>query len=341
MPPPSDRLGTGFPTLDRILRGGFAPGRVHVLVGPPGRGKTILLAQFGLRAAREHGAAVAGIFSDEGGWQAAMMMAEGVGFDRERLEDDFASIRELVAAAFSKWRIWLPDPGDHRTVVEAANIWFPELAPETPRLLLLDSAQTCRTIDGENAQSERERIDATMNAAKRIAERHRAAVVIAVKANRSSWANKKSDANTDPLAGALGSSSVEYTGDFHGFLEGDPEKTVRLVVCKNRLGNGTRPVIPLKFDRARATFAELAEDESKAEAEAAKANKEAVRAAEAREKVLRVLRRHSGGLATSQIAPLAHVRKADALKALEALEAGNEVRGVPRKKGAVVWEIVE
>lgn len=45
---------TGSEALDRILAGGFVPGRVHLLEGRPGSGKTTLAMQF-LMAARERG----------------------------------------------------------------------------------------------------------------------------------------------------------------------------------------------------------------------------------------------------------------------------------------------
>lgn len=43
--PPLDRLATGVPGLDRVLRGGLQSSSVYIVEGPPGAGKTILANQ--------------------------------------------------------------------------------------------------------------------------------------------------------------------------------------------------------------------------------------------------------------------------------------------------------
>ena len=40
------RLRTGVPGLDKMLHGGFVPGRPYIVSGPPGSGKTVLAMQF-------------------------------------------------------------------------------------------------------------------------------------------------------------------------------------------------------------------------------------------------------------------------------------------------------
>jgi len=40
------RVVSGTPGLDRMLHGGLLSGRMYVIVGPPGSGKTILAVQF-------------------------------------------------------------------------------------------------------------------------------------------------------------------------------------------------------------------------------------------------------------------------------------------------------
>ncbi|RLF78475.1 recombinase, partial [Thermococci archaeon] len=35
-----DRVSTGIPGLDDLIGGGFIPGRVYLISGPPGSGKT-------------------------------------------------------------------------------------------------------------------------------------------------------------------------------------------------------------------------------------------------------------------------------------------------------------
>lgn len=52
MPNPDPRISTGTPGLDTILRGGLTPGRIYLLEGEPGSGKTTLGLQFLMSGAR-------------------------------------------------------------------------------------------------------------------------------------------------------------------------------------------------------------------------------------------------------------------------------------------------
>ncbi|AEK73013.1 ATPase [Thermococcus sp. 4557] len=47
-----DRTSTGVAGLDNLIGGGFVPGRVYLVVGPPGSGKTTLGVQFLVEGAR-------------------------------------------------------------------------------------------------------------------------------------------------------------------------------------------------------------------------------------------------------------------------------------------------
>lgn len=53
-----DRLGSGSPQLDRILRGGLPKNAINLVIGPPGAGKTILADQYVFRNATEDRPAV-------------------------------------------------------------------------------------------------------------------------------------------------------------------------------------------------------------------------------------------------------------------------------------------
>src|SRR2546428_4412351 len=48
------KIRTGIPGLDKMLHGGYVPGRPYIVSGPPGAGKTILAMQF-LREGLEGG----------------------------------------------------------------------------------------------------------------------------------------------------------------------------------------------------------------------------------------------------------------------------------------------
>jgi hypothetical protein len=47
---PEDLITTGFPTLDASLKGGMAPGEVHVVMGPPKSGKSTIACCIGAHA---------------------------------------------------------------------------------------------------------------------------------------------------------------------------------------------------------------------------------------------------------------------------------------------------
>ena len=52
---PLEKLLTGIPEFDRVLRGGVAKGRVHLLEGSPGTGKTTIALQFLLEGVKRTG----------------------------------------------------------------------------------------------------------------------------------------------------------------------------------------------------------------------------------------------------------------------------------------------
>lgn len=47
------KISTGIPRLDEVLRGGMSPGELLVLLGPPGRGKTLSLINLGVGAMQQ------------------------------------------------------------------------------------------------------------------------------------------------------------------------------------------------------------------------------------------------------------------------------------------------
>jgi circadian clock protein KaiC len=78
---------TGVPGLDELVSGGFPKGRIILVVGGPGAGKTILASQFlykGLSEYNENGVFVS---LDEGKNHYFAEMAK-FGWDLQKAEDD-------------------------------------------------------------------------------------------------------------------------------------------------------------------------------------------------------------------------------------------------------------
>ena len=338
MPPPGERFSTGIPSLDRCSRGGFAPGRVYTFVGPPSRGKTVLVAQLALRWARERGALVIGFFCDEGSWQAALMMAEGIGFDRDDVEDRFAERRSELEEATRDLALRFPPPDAPETLLDAVEAWLRPEDAGRQLVVVVDSVQTVRCTKGLEAKGPKERADALMETAQLVSRRTNGILLLAAKANRASWSNKNPIDNVDPLAAGLDSSAIEYGSDAFFFLEGDPEKGVSLVVAKNRPGDGTKPRIPLGFDRARAQFAEIdsiaAQDEAKNAAEA----KHAQAVEKAHGRILDILRRHPG-ISGAELQRLLGGRKQVNDDARTGLDVQGAIVAEKGARGALLWRV--
>ena len=81
------RTLTGIPGLDEILGGGIPQGRVVLLVGGPGAGKTILATQFLVNGAKDYGEKSAFVSLDESKQHYCSEMAK-FGWDIAKLEQE-------------------------------------------------------------------------------------------------------------------------------------------------------------------------------------------------------------------------------------------------------------
>jgi hypothetical protein len=140
----------------------------------------------------------------------------------------------------------------------------------------------------------KERADAVMAASRRCAEREKAIVLLAAKANRASWSHKNPSDNMDSLSAGMDSSSIEYDSDALFFLSGDPATKSFLHVRKNRPGDGTKPTIALGFDFVTASFAEIDQDVATVEEEEAQMEKAAAKWSADENRVVRTVREYPG-----------------------------------------------
>ncbi len=78
---------TGVPGLDELISGGFPKGRVILIIGGPGAGKTILSSQFLYKGLREHNENGVFVSLDEGKNHYYAEMSK-FGWDFQKAEDD-------------------------------------------------------------------------------------------------------------------------------------------------------------------------------------------------------------------------------------------------------------
>jgi len=79
----SERMPSGIAEFDRLLGGGFVPGSLVLLAGPPGIGKSTLLLQVAARMAKAKGACL--YVSGEESFEQIKLRASRLNIDEERL----------------------------------------------------------------------------------------------------------------------------------------------------------------------------------------------------------------------------------------------------------------
>jgi len=93
--PAIERVPSGVPGLDGVLRGGFPKGGIHILQGPPGAGKTILANQICYRHAAAGGLALYVTLLAESHARMLLHLNTMCFFDESRLPDQIAYISGL------------------------------------------------------------------------------------------------------------------------------------------------------------------------------------------------------------------------------------------------------
>ena len=136
-------VSTGSQSLDHILAGGYAKGRVHLLEGRPGSGKTTLAMQF-MMAARERGEVPLYVTLSEG-QEELLEAAESHGWDL-----DGVNIYELIPPELSL------DPSQEQSVVyssdlelgETVQMVMKEIERVRPDCVVFDSLSDIRLLAG-------------------------------------------------------------------------------------------------------------------------------------------------------------------------------------------------
>ena len=336
----SQRFQTRIPTLDRVTGGGIPRGRVLLMVGRPGSGKTTLAIQVAVDMA-EQGAAVGMLLADEGLHAGAIRVAQRRGYERDRLE---AANPESIAAAADSLRrlesVYCLDPDDAGATLEEFLRGMDERSAGRPQVWLLDSAQVIRHATAKTAET-RIRVKGLAERVKSEGRKRAAVVILLSQSNRGSYRAKKEEDNSDPLAAGGESGSLEHMADVFLWLAPAGEDRTKCMVPKNRVGSG--PVLipwQLQLDRQSATFREIDDSDADDPAVVAAETKRLETLRKTQERIAEVLKRNPGGLTGRQLRDVVGGRPQVISEALRTMEAASQIFSEPSEKrgGGMVWK---
>lgn len=258
----STRYETGVSTVDHLTKGGLPRGRIAVMVGRPGAGKTGLALQIAASVAQRHPEVAVGLYlADEGLEAGVIRMAQHLGFDREHLEAaDPETIREASERLEGyRGRIHCLDPDAEDASLEAFLDGMATRADGRPQFWVIDSAQVVHLAHASSKKLDRRlTVDAVCRMVKKAARRRGAVALLLSQSNRGSYRAKKEDDQADPLSSGAETAQLEHMADLFLFLAPDGDDRVKVQVPKNRLGRGPRlEPFHMALNRDRATYTEL------------------------------------------------------------------------------------
>jgi len=257
--PPLVHVPTSLPTLDAATRGGLLMRRVHVIGGEPDAGKTALLVQVLMEAARQ-GYAVAIYAVDEPGEGIEDRIGQSLGVGLKDLEANRErAIRWLADAVRDLPHVLLIEQGEQgfATIEDAADALLVHAKRHGLRgaVLGVDSLQTaaCRAYFGPHPpRLDRERIEAMTTSLKAIAKRG-VSVLVTSELGRASYAQKPGQKPASPMAAFKGSGSIEYSMTVGLVLtritKGDHAGDVYITVPKNKRGDPAYRGVKIRLER--------------------------------------------------------------------------------------------
>jgi len=334
-----DPVPTGFPPLDRNLRGGgLTPGRILAIIGPPGSGKTTLAAMI-----LNHMAPTApglALFSDEGRDAAAVKLGQQLGYKREDLERGAPELHDFMKERMEETFL-LPDPDSPIASASRALAVLADFAPSrngAARLCVLDSAQTIPwTADQEEDPEDRMAITRLSYSFRKEIKKRGWFGVMTAQASYDAFKHKANEKNLNPLAAAAGSRAVIYAADT-ALVFGIPndDDIGKVWIAKNRLGR--KGSFAVKLDRERASLMEVDSSELESQQDREKEQASADKVKRAATKILSQLAKMPGQTST-QLAETCHTQKAQVLKALAALREDGKVTATQKPRGSLVYDL--
>lgn len=290
------RLELAIPALNTCTRGGPRTGKLVVVGGAPGAGKTTLCVQLVLALARA-GVLVGILAADEEADGLLIRIGQQLGLQREQLEDGVPDARAALARYLEQIPdLVLVDAEEDTASVEDVSVGLTRRRrADQPSVLLVDSIQTVRAAGTDAALTDKKRIDLVMAALKRAAKVDGHLVVATSELNRGAYRSSTASENTVGLAAFKESGGVEFGASLALVLRSvKDDDAVDGEVVKNRLG-GALPEFRLTLDRRRALFVEVEKPDVDEMTE------RRVRGmATARQKVLNVIRKQIDPLRTKE-----------------------------------------
>lgn len=333
----SHRFQTKIPAIDKATSGGIPRGRVLLMAGAPGSGKTTVAIQIACNMAAQ-GAFVSMLLADEGLDAGVVRMAQRIGFNRSKLE---SADPETIHAAAKKLgaldgSISCMDPDHEGASLKNFLDGSDQQAAGRPQVWLIDSAQTVFP-DGKSDL----RIQIKKIADKIKSEgRKRAAVVIFLsQTNRAAYRSKKDEDNSNPLSAAAESGAIEHMADLMVFFTAIDDDHSRGVIPKNRLGSGPSKIpFRLALDRESATYKEVDDtvDETGQMLDNQTKKLKVLRAKG--EKILKELKLNPEGLTGRQVTEAVGGKTEYNREALELLRADGKVFSEPIPRGGMLWK---
>jgi replicative DNA helicase len=223
---PAGIVPTGLSELDRQLRGGIRGGQLIVIGGRPGLGKSALMAQMILNAARSHRA----------GLVCSLEMTAGEIAER--------GLKTFSRQRFEELPVWFTEAGEFSKLAALIRLAKRRHSIE---LAAVDYLQLMESPIGRNEL--RERQVATMSRGlKRLAMELQIPILLGSQLNRESEKRGRPS-----LADLRESGAIEQDADIVILISGDVETDEReLIIAKHR--GGACGVVKANFDRPKFWF---------------------------------------------------------------------------------------
>lgn len=223
---PAGIVATGLSELDRQLRGGMRAGQLIVCGGRPGTGKSALMSQVVLNAARGH----------RPGLIASLEMTAGEIAER--------GLKTIGRQQFAELPVWFSEAAEFSKLVALIRL---AKRRHSIRLAVVDYLQLMESPIGRNEL--RERQVATMSRGlKRLAMELQIPILLGSQLNRESEKRGRPS-----LADLRESGAIEQDADIVILISGDVETDEReLIIAKHR--GGACGIVRTTFDRPRFSF---------------------------------------------------------------------------------------